>query len=370
MKTLAIVVNNPDFFLSHRLPLANAARQNGYDVFVVCPFGPRVADIINLGFKVKAYELNRKSLNPFRELVSIYQLYFILKELNADIAHAISLKPILQTCFANFFLPKIRIVGTVTGLGFIFIQSGIVYDVLRFFIGLAFRIGLYSKNIELIFQNQDDLDLFTKQNWLPTSRAHLIRGSGVDLKKFTPSPEPSGPATIIFPARLLRDKGLLEFIAAIKLLRQETKDFRAVLVGGLDPANRAGVAESEVAKWTKEKIVEWVGHQSKMAEWYNRANIVCLPSYREGLPLTLLEASACRRAIVTTDVPGCRELITDKVTGLLVPPRDPVALKNSLALLLRDTHLRSQLAEAAYNNVKDGFSVEEICKKTLDVYPK
>jgi glycosyltransferase involved in cell wall biosynthesis len=228
-------------------------------------------------------------------------------------------------------------------------------------------LSLVLKNTQVIFQNPDDLETFTQAKLLRPEQAHLIRSSGVDLTRFTPQPETKNqPPLVILPARLLKDKGVLEFVAAAHLLKKRGVSVRMALVGDPDPHNPSSVSPQEIQDWLAEGIVEAWGWQEKMADAYAASHIVCLPSYYgEGVPRSLLEAAASGRAIVTTDAPGCREVVRHGVNGLLVPPRDPVALAEAIQTLLENPALRQQMAQRGREIVEREFSSEIVIGKTL-----
>ncbi len=365
---LAYIVNNPDFFLSHRLQLALDAKKSGWQVYVVCPEGGSQEKIEKLGFTVTNFYLERKSLNPFVEVKTLISLFRTLRVLNLDIIHAIGSKAIIYSCLLQSFLKVKKVVGTLTGLGYVFTKPGIAGGFWRFIVGSLYRLSLSSKKTFVIFQNSEDMKLFLQNHWLEESRATLIKGSGVDLQKFFATPEPAGVPRILFPARMLKDKGLVELVAAAKHLRGENLKFELILAGSIDANNPSGVSSKEIAEWEDQGLLKWVGFQSDMFSQYREANIICLPSYREGLPLSLLEASACERAIVTTDVPGCREIVEHQVNGLLVRPRDVEDLIAALKQLIVSPELRRKYAKAAYVKVLSGYSIDHVIKATKKIY--
>jgi glycosyltransferase involved in cell wall biosynthesis len=217
-----------------------------------------------------------------------------------------------------------------------------------------------------LVQNVDDAAL-VEQTGVPIDRIRQINGSGVDLTRFVPSPEPAGPPMVLFPARLLRDKGLLEFIAAARDLRQHDIDARFVLAGAPD-LNPTSVSHAEVNSWVQEGVVECLGWVEDMAPLMAAAAIVCLPSYREGLPKALAEAAAAGRPIVATDVPGCRAVVDHGHNGLLVPPRDAAALADALRQLLADPERRRAMGAQGRRRAQREFSVETVIQKTLALY--
>jgi glycosyltransferase involved in cell wall biosynthesis len=200
------------------------------------------------------------------------------------------------------------------------------------------------------------------------SRSVLIRGSGVDLARYTPAPEPEGVPLVVLPARMLRDKGVEEFVAAARMLKQAGVNARFALVGDPDPENPAAISLAQLAAWREEGAVEYWGWRDDMATVFRQAHLVCLPSYREGLPKALIEAAACERALVTCDVPGCREVVSDGDNGLLVPARDSAALARALRRLIEDAGLRRALARRSRERAVAEFSLERVIADTLALY--
>ena len=219
----------------------------------------------------------------------------------------------------------------------------------------------------VIFQNEDDKGLFIKRGIVDPGHTRVIRGSGVDLNQFTPKQESDSVPLIILPARLLWNKGVGEFVQAARLLKPETSA-RFALVGELDEDNPAGIGGEQVESWIGENIIEWWGWIEDMASVYKQAHIVCLPSYREGIPRTLIEAAASGRAIVTTDVPGCREVVRHEINGLLVPAKDFRALADSLAYLIANPQVRKKMGLAGRMIVQEHFSTDRIVRETVEIY--
>lgn len=363
---LVLVVNDAAFFLSHRLPLALGARAAGFDVHVATPRDDAAARIEAAGLPFHAIPLSRRGTSPVSELQTVSSLVALYHRLEPDIVHHVTAKPILYGGLAARIARVPAVVHAVSGLGHVFISSRPRARILQHAIRASYRLATSHPNCAVIFQNEDDRRTFASA--IRTSHVVMIRGSGVDLKQFRPTPLPvDGVPLVLLPSRLLWDKGVGEFVEAARSLKRAGVHARFVLAGGIDPGNPAAVAPERVDEWVREGVVEWWGMRSDMPEVLAQATLVCLPSYREGMPKSLLEACAAGRPIVTTDVPGCRDVVGGGGHGVLVPARDPVALGNALADLLADKSRLERMAASAID-AATAFAVEEVLERTLRVY--
>jgi len=257
----------------------------------------------------------------------------------------------------------------VSGLGYSF-SGGRRRWLASRLVSTAYRVALRRPGIRVIFQNTDDLQGFVRAGIIDPLQAVLIRGSGVDLKAFPQTREPAGPLRVVLPARMLRDKGIVEFAGAARMLRSRGMAAQFLLAGMMDEANPAGISRAELTQLQQESGVEWMGHVADMPALLASAHVVCLPSYREGLPKALLEACAAGRPIVTTDVPGCRDVVSDGVNGILVPVRDAAALADALQRLLGDAALRARMGDEGRRRAESEFDVNAVVRATLDEYRK
>lgn len=357
------------FFTTHRMPVGVAMRQAGFDVHVAAPWDETgAARIQAAGLTYHPIPLARGGRNPLAEARLLAAISYIVGQVEPDLVHHISMKPVIWGGIATRLLGVPAVVHAITGLGYLFIRGGPVAWAQRQAVKALFRFALGHRNGRVIFQNGDDRDLFLRHRMVAPRRVTMIRGCGVDMAEFSPAPEPDGPPVVMFPARLIGDKGLNEFIQAVQILKQRGVDARFVLVGRHDPQNPTDVGEARVADWQARGLVEVRGYSAAMPATLNAAHIVCLPSYREGLPRTLIEAAACGRAIVTTDVPGCREVVRDGENGLLVPLRDGPALAEALAALIADPERRRAMGARGRAIAEAEFSVERFVAESLDCY--
>jgi len=352
-------------FCSHRLALAVAALNRGYDVAVIARERNHGHIIREAGIRLIPLEISRRSINPISELMLIFKLFTIYRKERPDLVHHVALKPVLYGSIGALLAGVKLRVNALTGLGWVFISGNLVVKFLRRFIQLILRILL--KHGRIIVQNPDDMAMLSNLG-IKASNIKLIRGSGVDVTAFQPNPSKQNIPTIVLAARMLWDKGIGEFVEAARLIKRDDVLARFILVGSPDMENPAGIPESQLLQWTQEGVVEWWGYRADMADVYAQTTIACLPSYREGLPKSLLEAAACGLPIVTTDVPGCREVVMNNFNGLLVPPRDAQALAQALRILILDTEKQTCFGQRSRERALTEFSIEQVIDATLQIY--
>lgn len=367
-KKLLFLVTEDWYFCSHRLPPARAAQAAGYDVVVATRVDLRGAEIMAEGFKLVPISLRRRSRNPFREMAAIAEIAQIYRRERPDIVHHVALKPVLYGSFAALLVRRPAVVNALAGMGFLFTSSSRTAAVLRAAVSRIFRVLLNAGRSVLILQNPDDEAMLVSGGLVAPSRVRLIRGSGVDIERFAPTPEPGGTPVVMLPSRLLWDKGVGEFVAAAGVLRARGVVARFVLVGDGDADNPASIPDAQLKAWHDSGLIEGWGRCEDMPGALAQAHIVCLPSYREGLPKVLLEAAACARALVATDAPGCREIVRHGENGLLVPLRDAASLADAIERLLGDPVLRFRMGQKGRHMVEAEFSEEKVAQETLAVY--
>jgi len=355
-------------FWSHRLGLARKLRDAGVDVVIMIRAGEHCSRLKKEGFRIIPWSISRRSLNPFMEFRSFLQVVSVYREEHPDMVHHIALKPIVYGSLAAAGLGGIPAMNTVTGLGPVFVRRNVTNRMLRSALVKVLRVCFRAKGSRVVVQNEDDRELLTGAKIASAEKTSVIAGFGVNTEHFVPSPEPDGEFVVMLPARMLWEKGVGEFVEAGQELHSWCQSVRMVLVGGPDPNNPGCIPERRLREWVASGSVEWWGHQEDMRSVLGRSHLVCLPSYREGLPKVLLEAGACERAVVTTDVAGCREVVRDEVNGLLVPSRDSKALAGAIRRLLGDSKLRKKLAAAGRQRAEREFSSEIILASTLDLY--
>lgn len=367
-RRLMFVVNNPAFFLSHRLPVAQAAQQAGYDVHVATMDGEAVADIRALGMTHHVIPMTRSGKHPLQELGTLWALVKLFRRVRPCVVHLVTIKPVLYGGIAARIARVPGMVAAISGLGFVFLSNTIKMRLVRFVVSRLYRVALGHPNSRVIFQNENDRDLLKSLGAVKDEQVVMIRGAGVDLNEYRVVPESEPPVTAMMVARLLRDKGVMEFVEAAKLLHAQGVPVRMRLVGGVDSGNPASATQDQVDAWQRAGDVEALGERNDIAALYADAHIAVLPSYREGLPKALIEAAACGRAVVTTDVPGCRDAIVPDKTGLLVPVRDARALADAIARLAGDAQLRRSMGQAGRAWAEREFNIEDVQRTHIALY--
>jgi glycosyltransferase involved in cell wall biosynthesis len=366
---ILFLVTEDWYFLSHRLALARKLRDMGAEVLVMTRVNRLGEAIARENFRIIPWRVSRGSLNPFRELVSFLQVLRCYRREKPDLAHHVALKGIVYGGLAARLSGGIASVNAVVGLGHAFVNESGRFGLLRRALFALFRWALDRSHARIIFQNKENQDVFIQAGIIKTGQSVIIRGAGVDPQEFIALPEPSGVPLIVLPTRMLWEKGVGEFVGAASKLQERHVPARVVLVGDTDPEHRASVPQSQLRQWADKGALEWWGHRQDMPAVFSQANLVCFPSYYgEGVPKVLIEAAACGRAIVTTDVAGCREVVRDGENGLLVPARDPVALADAIEKLLKDPALRARMGARGRQIAEQEFSEDLVIRETLVVY--
>ena len=366
--TLAYFVTEDWYFCSHRLPLAVAAREAGYDVHVVTRETAHGDVIRAAGLTLVPIDLIRRSMNPFVELRSIARLVGIYRRIRPDIVHHVAMKPVMYGSIAARIARIPAVVNALAGLGYLFSSDARGARLARPLVRAALRLLLNRGNSRLILQNPDDVREFCRAGIIREDRISLILGSGVIVDEYRALPEPEGEPVVLLASRMLWDKGVGEFVAAARALSAAGVRARFVLAGDPDHSNPNSVPEARLDEWNEEGCVEWIGRVDDMPSAFAKSHIVCLPSYREGIPKVLIEAAACGRPIVTSDAPGCREIVKDDVNGILVPVRDADRLASAIRRLLESADLRIRMGSAGRRRVEEQFALPIVLRDTLAVY--
>ena len=368
-KKILFLITEDWYFCSHRLQLAKAASVAGYSIYVATRLSKFRNKIEQEGFSIIPLNMKRNSKNIIREIQSISELVKIYRREKPDLVHQVGMKPVLYGSIAAKFTRVPNVINALAGLGFVFSSNKILAKLLRPWFVIAFRYLLNDKSYKTIVQNPDD-EYYLK-NYIGISEQNIImiKGSGVDIDYFKPHPEPqSRPVVITLVSRMLIDKGVTEFVEAIKLLNNERISVRGVLVGDPDDENPTSIPRSQLLSWNEDKIVEWWGEQDDISDVWRKSHIAILPSYREGLPKSLLEAAACGRPIIATDVPGCREIVRNGENGFLVPVKNPQQIAKAIKILINDEKLRNKMGIRSRQIVEAEFSTNKIVTETLSLY--
>ena len=376
--SITFVVNHAAFFVSHRLPIALGARQAGFEVTLLTGQAgsasmekPAVAALGNAKVPHKRVAFRSSGINPLIELWGLIQLVWHLARNRPDLVHCASPKGLLYGGLAARLCGVNALVLAVSGMGFAFTSAG-QGSMLRAFAAKVYRIlasvAFRHKNIHVIVQNKDDWATLIDNGLARAEQITLIPGSGVALANFLSAPIEGKQPIVLLPARMLLDKGVVEFVEAARALKAVAPSWRFVLAGTADYQNPSSVSREQIEAWRAEGIVEWLGHVEDIAPLFAKASIVCLPSYREGMPKSLLEAAAAGCAVVTTDTTGCREAIIPGETGDLVPVRDSTALAAALRSQINNRDRRERYGHAGRKLAVSRFGVEAVIRQTLMIY--
>ncbi|HEU4684010.1 MAG TPA: glycosyltransferase family 4 protein [Nitrospira sp.] len=365
---LLYLITEDWYFWSHRLDLARAAAEAGFDVSIATRVTDHGDRIRQLGFRLHPLRLVRRGANPFSEAAALVQLIRLYRRERPAIVHHVAMKPILYGSVAAWLTGVPVVVNAFAGLGYAFTDQRRGGGALNVLLRAALRFVLKLNRSVVLFQNQDDRDVLVAGGVAERARSRIIPGSGVNTKTFDLRAPVRSDPVVMLASRMLWDKGIAEFIEAARRLKRGGPAARFVLVGRCDEHNPAAIDRRTIEAWVREGIVEWWGHCEDMPTTLSFATIVVLPSYREGLPKILLEAAAAGKALVATDVPGCREVVTHGLNGFLIPARDPAALAAAVESLLRDPSLRTAMGLAGRELVIRSFSIERVATQIIELY--
>jgi glycosyltransferase involved in cell wall biosynthesis len=365
---LLFLITEDWYFWSHRLDLARTATQAGFDVSIATRVTDHGERVQREGFRLFPISLVRQNRNPFVELAAVLELVRLYRRERPAIVHHVAMKPILYGSLAAWISGVPVVVNAFPGLGYAFTDEKRRGSKMHMYLRRALKILLRLSKSVVIFQNKNDRDLLLEEGVVEIQQTRIIPGSGVNTETFNVRPSAEDCPIVMLASRMLWDKGVGEFVEASRRLKQNGLSARYVLVGRSDEHNPAAIEPTQLRRWVQEGIVEWWEHRDEMSSTLASATIVLLPSYREGLPKVLLEAAACGKPLIATDVPGCRDIVTHGVNGLLVPARDPVALAAAIDSLLRDASLRSAMGIAGREKVIGAFSVEKVAGQVVALY--
>ena len=362
---------NTDWYLyNFRLSLVQELTRRGHEVLLISPAGRYGEKLLAMGYRWLAIPMDRRSLNPFKELYLLLWMKALFKREKVDLIHGMTIKSAVDGALAARLAGVHARVLAVTGMGYVFTSNHFRARALRPVLRSLFKIALAGSGTRLILQNADDVALFQAAGLYDPAKVRVIPGSGVNCERFRPPADRQerGELRVLLAARLVRDKGVVEFVKAALQLRREGRQLTFLLAGAPDPGNPSSIDQGELEDWARQGAVTWLGHVDDMEGLLATIDIMVLPSYREGQPKGLIEAAACGIALVTTDVPGCRAVVTDEVDGLLIPVRDSGAIARAVARLQDDFQLRMRLGEAARKKVAEVFNENIIIGSTIAVY--
>jgi glycosyltransferase involved in cell wall biosynthesis len=365
-RKLLFYVTEDWYFVSHRIALAMAAKAAGYEVCVATRVRAHGDRIRGAGLRLIPFENSRSNFNPFKELWTLARLIRLYRRERPDVIHHVAMKPVLYGSIAARLAGRPRVINAFGGLGWLFSSGALVAEgikpAVRWWLGRLLRSGT------ALVQNPDDARLLGQMG-VPDTNIRLLPGSGVDLQQFRPQPEAQTVPMVVLPARLIWDKGVGEFVEAARILRKRGIAARFVLAGEPDRANPSAVPADRIAEWVREGAVEHLGWVEDMPKLLGESHIVCLPSfYGEGIPKSLIEAAAAGRPIVTTDTPGCREIVHHEDNGLLVPPRNARAVAEALVRLIENPGLRQRMGVRGRIRAEQEFGLDRVIDQTLAIY--
>ena len=371
-RRLLFLVTEDWYFWAHRLTLARAARDAGYAVTVATRVDKLGGALEAEGFAVEPLAWIRGSINPLRLAADVVAIARLYRRLRPHIVHHVSLKPVVLGSFAALFCRGVAVLNALTGLGYTFTSRTLRARLLAGAVRAVLRPLLRRKATITLLENDDDRRVVVDTIGVPHAQTAVNRGSGVDLARFTEMPLPDGdPVTIACAARMLGIKGIGDLVAASRILQTQGISHRLVLAGDTDPENPDSITDATLRGWVERDGVEWLGHVSDVKGLWQRTDIAVLASLGgEGVPLSLVEAAACGRPLVATDVPGSRDIAQAGINALLVPPGDPAALAGALAQLIQDPELRRRFAAASRAIAASAFSSETIVAATLALYQR
>ena len=373
---LLFVVNEAYGLLSHRLAVATAAQRAGWEIHVAAPpdhvwappgFSERQLE--ERGFRFHAVPLSRRGQNPIADLRTLVALLRLYRRLQPRLVHHVTLKPNVYGGIAARLTRVPAAIFAITGLGHVFVARGAVAGLLRRAVTRLLALVFRHSNARVIFQNAEDRRRLLEAGAAVARKSVLIRGSGVDVRRLRPIPEPRGRPVVALCARMIWEKGVREFVEAARFLRDRGTTARFILIGDTQPSNPRAVPVETLREWDREGTVEWWGYRQDMNAVFASVHVVCLPStYGEGVPKVLLEAAACGRPVVATRCPGCSDAVSDGASGILVPPGDPPALADALHRLIRSEDLRRAMGARGRRLVEEKFDERDVADRTLQVY--
>jgi glycosyltransferase involved in cell wall biosynthesis len=366
------VVTEDWYFCSHRLELAKGLRQRGMRVSVATAEGCMTERIRAAGFEHHPLRLDRQSRNPVSESVTCWDIYRACRRLKPDVVHLVGMKPILYGTAAARLARVPAVMCAVAGMGHVFLPGNWKKTVLRATVQQYYRVQIRgNRDVQVIVQNPDDRDLIVRLGMAHADQVTIIRGAGVDLTQFAPTAEPAGVPVVFTHSRMLWNKGLRELVEAADLLKQRQVACRFVFAGIPDPANPSSIPETTLREWHDRGSIQWLGRRDDIAQLLAKSHLACLPSHGgEGIPLSLIEAAASGKPIVTTDVPGCREVVRHGINGKVVPAKAVEPLANALQELLENGHLRRQMGFESRSIAESELSLQSVQQATWELYQR
>lgn len=363
------VANIDWFFVSHRLQLSRYAKKSGYDITVASESSGASKKINTCGIKFVRIPLNRKGMNVFSELKTIWHIFVLFKNEKPDIVHSITIKPIMYGSIISIFFPNLKLINAVTGRGYVYSGERRI-NLLKYIINTLSRLVYNRDNISFIFQNDEDKNYYVNKKFIDEKRAHVIRGSGVNHNYYAPDEEfKIDKPAVLFASRLIKDKGIYEFVESSRIIKSKGYNIRFIVAGRIDHHNPNSISEEELQTWSEEGLIEWIGYQEDMLKLIRSVSVVVLPTYYpEGVPKILIEAASVAKPIITTNSPGCRDIVEDGKNGILIESRNTTQLCNAIIDLTGDIIKQKYFGREGRKKVLDKFTDEIVFKKTISLY--
>lgn len=366
-KKIAFIYNSASYLYNFRLGIMLSMKERGWEVMAVSPYNDHSGKIRDNGIRFWNLPLNRKSKNPLSDILIFFRLVRFYKQEKPMIVHHFTIKPVIYGTLAARITRVPVIVNLIPGLGYVFSRGGF----LQYVVEKMYRFSL-SPHVRVVFQNLDDMTFFIKRKLIRRRQAHLICGSGIDTKLYSPEkiPQKENPSCVRFTliSRMLWDKGVAEFVKAAKLVKKKNPKTSFLLIGGPDKGNPSSIPISWLEKVGNLKFIKWIKHTDDVKPFLARTSVVVLPSYGEGAPRSLIEATAMGKPIIATDVPGCREIVKNGINGFLVPKKNAESLAQAMLILADDAAKRRQMGQASRERALKYFDERHIIKQTLEVY--
>jgi glycosyltransferase involved in cell wall biosynthesis len=366
-KRILFVVNVDWFFVSHFALVALEAIRKGYEVHILCKITTKKDYLEGLGITVHNIDIPRGGINVVHELIILRQMYVVMRDIFPDVVEFYTIKPVIYGGIVSRLLNIKRKIFYITGLGYVFINRGFVDSLKTGLYKLLYKIAIQGRNVKVIVENSSDKRFVIELDAVDPSKIHLIKGAGVDVYNINYVKERSDIVVVVMASRLLHDKGVLEYVEAAKIIKNKGINAEFVLYGDIDKGNPASLSYDEIRSIKDKGVVKVFGFTNNILNAFLDASIVVLPSYREGFPKVLMEAAACGRAVITTDVPGCRDAIQYNKTGLLCKSRDIPTLSSQLEKLILNSKLRNDMGIKGREMAIKEFDQNKIIKKHFKV---
>lgn len=364
MKIILSATTSWNLFNS-RMGLARALKENGHEVVLLSPRDEFTQFLLNEGFRWEHFPLRPRGKNLFLELGAIRFMISFYRREKPDIVNHFTPKGVIYGSIAAKISGVKNIFNTITGLGYVFSTRSEIS--LRVFVTLLYKVFLNDTTI--IFQNPDDRGFFHKRNISDPKKYFFVSGSGIDMERYKAIPQPDGTPIVLLSSRFVEEKGIRYFVDASRILKARQEDIRFVLVGRPEDDQPTSIPHNEITHWVNEGLIEWWGWHNNMEEIYPLAHIICLPTYyMEGIPKSLIEAAACGRPLIATNVPGCREIVQTGENGLLIPAKNAVALAEAISILAGDPALRERMGAKSREIAAARFSIDQIIHSYFEIY--